>query len=400
MDEDAVEADTSYLAMEEDSPAVDEDSFEMDEDSLEIDSEDFDAGDDLSLEESSLEIESDIASDKDMDTGSLESESHESVTMEQVSEPDLTIEMEDLDEDEDEFELEFDAGDAAENAVDSSEESESLSLQVELDNEEDTSLYDQDELDSQEKETSVDALEEGLAALDKSEDEAPSGEGDELLEEIAEDDEEMPLLRHDEEFEEEKKKPRIGIPVQILLLICLLVVLAYVTSIMTGFKIPYVSDIKVPYISEMKIPFVGQYLKKSESEISHARPLPNQQSVNGRFVTNPAAGTLFVITGRVDNPSDIVYSHIQVRGALITEGKKEVKRKNAFCGNVVHEEMLKTGSVADINKILAQKSGNNNMNVNIKPKTGVPFMIVFADLPEKLENFTVKVTGFEKSGSN
>jgi len=58
--------------------------------------------------------------------------------------------------------------------------------------------------------------------------------------------------------------------------------------------------------------------------------------------------------------------------------------------------MLKTGKIADINKILAVKTGNNNLNTNIKPKSDIPFMIVFSALPEQVQNFTVKVISFEK----
>ena len=185
-----------------------------------------------------------------------------------------------------------------------------------------------------------------------------------------------------------KKKSGIGTPVLLLLLIFLLVAGAYIASIMTGYKIPYISNIQIP--------FIEQYLKKPVREISDAKPVPNQKSVNGRFVTNAATGTLFIITGRVDNPSNVAYSHIYIQGTLITKGKEEVKTTNAYCGNIIPEDMLKTGKIADINKILAVKTGNNNLNANIKPKTDIPFMIVFSDLPEQLQNFTVKVISFEK----
>ncbi|MBU8909673.1 MAG: DUF3426 domain-containing protein, partial [Desulfobacterales bacterium] len=186
-----------------------------------------------------------------------------------------------------------------------------------------------------------------------------------------------------------KKKPLVGTPVLVILLICFLVIGAYIGSVMTGYKIPYLSDIKIP--------FIEQYFKKPVPEKLDVKPIPDQKSVDGRFVTNSTAGTLFVITGRVENLSDIVYSHIEIRGALITEGKVEAKTKNIFCGNIITEEMLETGNISDINKLLIVKKGVHNSNVNIKPGAGVPFMVVFSDLPEKLQNFTVKVIRFEKT---
>ncbi len=185
-----------------------------------------------------------------------------------------------------------------------------------------------------------------------------------------------------------KKKSAVGAPVLVLVLAFLLVTGAYVASKMTGYKIPYLSD--------LNIAFIDQYLKTPETRKPALKPVPNQKSVNGRFVTNSSAGTLFVITGRVKNPSDTAYSYIEVKGALITKGKKQARTKTAFCGNILTEETLKNSNIADINKKLSVKSGNHNSNINIKPGANVPFMIVFSNLPEKLQNFTVKVVGFKK----
>lgn len=186
-----------------------------------------------------------------------------------------------------------------------------------------------------------------------------------------------------------KKKPLVGTPVLILVLIFFLVASAYVASIMTGYKIPYLSDIQIPAIEKL--------LKKAPDKTSEVTPVPNQKSVNGRFVTNSNAGTIFVITGTVENPSKIAFSHIEIKGSLFTKGNVEVKTKNAFCGNIITEEMLKTGTIADIDKILITKEGNHNTNVKIKPGASIPFMVVFSELPEKLQNFIVKVNSFEKA---
>ncbi|SDU41906.1 zinc-ribbon domain-containing protein [Desulfobacula phenolica] len=185
-----------------------------------------------------------------------------------------------------------------------------------------------------------------------------------------------------------RKTKSLGAFALVLVLIFLLFISANIAGTLTGYKIPYISDIKLPYIEQL--------LKKSAPEIPEARPVPNQESVNGRFVTNSTAGTLFIITGRVENPSNIALSHIEIRGALITKDKMEAKTKNTFCGNIITEEMLKTGNISDINTLLAVKEGMHDTNSNVKPGASIPFMVVFSDLPENLQNFTVKVTGFEK----
>jgi predicted Zn finger-like uncharacterized protein len=47
-----------------------------------------------------------------------------------------------------------------------------------------------------------------------------------------------------------KKKPLVGAPVLVLMLIALLVVGAYIASVMTGYNIPYLSDLKIPIVEQ------------------------------------------------------------------------------------------------------------------------------------------------------
>ena len=189
-----------------------------------------------------------------------------------------------------------------------------------------------------------------------------------------------------------KQKSLVGTLVLILLLVFLLVAGAYIASILTGYNLPYLSDIKIPYIEKM--------LPRKQAATLDVKPVLNQKSVQGRFVANSSAGTLFVIEGNVENPSNDALRHIEISGSLIIkeeDGKrKTVKTKNAFCGNIIDTDKLKTQKISDINSQLLKKEGRNNANMNIRPGESVPFMIVFSDLPENLENFIVKIAGFEK----
>lgn len=189
---------------------------------------------------------------------------------------------------------------------------------------------------------------------------------------------------------QKKSSHLIGTPVLILFLLFLLVSSAYVASLVTGYKIPY--------LSEVKIPFVEQQLKKFMPQMAEAKPVTNQKSVNGRFVTNKNSGTLFVITGKVENPSDTPLNNIEIRGALIINEKVEAVTKTAFCGNILTEDMLKTGLLEDMRNTLNNPNGNHDSNINVQPGTSIPFMVVFSDLPEKLENFAVKIHSFKKAG--
>lgn len=202
-----------------------------------------------------------------------------------------------------------------------------------------------------------------------------------------------PLDRADDPMDFEKstakKKTRIGRPVQVLIILFLLVGGGYIAATFLGYKIPF--------LPEIQIPFIEQYLPgKTPETVTYKDPIPDQKSVTGRFLTNDNAGELFIITGKIENPAQIPYRYIQVKGTLFQKEKQAAVSQMAFCGNIIPEETLKTGRIEDLTAQLKIPGGTADINEKIMPGDTVPFMLVFADLPRNLENFTVEVAGFEK----
>ena len=183
------------------------------------------------------------------------------------------------------------------------------------------------------------------------------------------------------------KKKGMGLPIKILLVLLILIMAAYVAIIRLGINIPVVSDIEIPFITQAIQP-------KSVSK-EPLKPIPNETSINGRFITNKSAGELFIVTGRIQNPSNKAVSYIQIKGTLLTKDNKTAGTQTAYCGNIIPEDVLKTANISDITRKMTIKQGNQNTNVNIKPGGSVMFMLVFSNLPENLTNFTVAVQGFE-----
>ncbi|MDX9963633.1 DUF3426 domain-containing protein [Desulfobacter postgatei] len=184
-----------------------------------------------------------------------------------------------------------------------------------------------------------------------------------------------------------KEKKGLSLPVKILLVLVLLILAAYVAIIRLGVTIPVVSDIQIPFITE--------WLAPKQAPQPPLDPIPDEPSINGRFVSNKSAGDLFVVTGRIKNPSNIPVSYIQLKGTLMTKDNTKAKTLIAYCGNIIPEETLMSGNISDITKQMGVRQGNQNTNVNIKPGASVMFMLVFSNLPEELSNFTVAVEGFE-----
>lgn len=186
-----------------------------------------------------------------------------------------------------------------------------------------------------------------------------------------------------------KRPVRPGKTLMTLLFLAILVLAGYSICIMRGIEIPYISKIEIPYLTK--------YLQQEEQKPASVKLIPDKKSVKGKFVTNSSAGTLFVITGKVTSNSKIPCSHVKIAGTLITKGKIEAKTKTVFCGNIIDEEKLATLDFSEINTIMSQKTGNNRSNINISIDRPVSFMIIFRDLPDNLENFTVHVAGFDQN---
>ncbi|CCK81907.1 zinc-ribbon domain-containing protein [Desulfobacula toluolica] len=335
--------------------------------------------DELTLDEADFELEFDIEDDSENETPDILDDETEQSHFEIATEPDRIetdqIEPDQIESDQEDSILSLEETDAG--------KEEEVPPVITL--EDDFSEYD--DVLEQETEPEDDFLDKkAIRAKETIKDEETMGTDDTMGVKTVLVEEPEPIM--DKPSETKQKTKSLGAFALVLVLIFLLFISANIAGIMTGYKIPYISDIKLPYIEQL--------LKKPAPEIPEAKPVPNQESVNGRFITNSTAGTLFIITGRVENPSTVALSHIEIRGALITKDKLEAKTKNAFCGNIITEEMLKTGNISDINTLLAVKEGVHDTNINVKPGASIPFMVVFSDLPENLQNFTVKVTGFEK----
>ncbi len=114
-------------------------------------------------------------------------------------------------------------------------------------------------------------------------------------------------------------------------------------------------------------------------------------NMSGQFVENSAAGTLFVIEGRVKNEFREPRSAIAVRGILYDPSGKPVMRKKVYCGNRLNEQELRTLSLDQINERLANQFGDSLSNLDVAPNVDLPFTIVFANLPANLAEFNVEV---------
>ena len=151
-----------------------------------------------------------------------------------------------------------------------------------------------------------------------------------------------------------------------------------------GFAVYYFA----PDLLPDSLPFLKPIKKEAISETGVRRL--SLKSVGGYFIESSKAGQLFVINGTVTNHNPKSRSFILIKGSLLDDKGKVVGSKMAYAGNTFKEKQIKEMPLEKINKSLKNRFGEKRINVNVKPQSTVPFMIIFENLPQNLSEFTVE----------
>ena len=176
-----------------------------------------------------------------------------------------------------------------------------------------------------------------------------------------------------------------------LLVLVLVLVIAAAALVFTRIK-----GIEVPFLDRLEIPFLDRFGTPGTVDPGNLKIVTSQ--VDSRFLDHSTAGRLFIITGKVKNSYDHPRSFIKMTGNLYTKGKVLAKTQTAYCGNVISDLELTKMDIAEIQKRLENRFGDRKANVGIPPGAQRNFLIVFSDLPENLEEFTITVEGSEPVG--
>ncbi len=116
-------------------------------------------------------------------------------------------------------------------------------------------------------------------------------------------------------------------------------------------------------------------------------------SVSGVFVDTEKSGPLFVIRGMVTNKYPQNRRYIMIKGSILDNKGVVVLSKTSYAGNTFSEEELKTLPLDEIIKAADNRDGMAKQNLNVASGATIPFMIVFAKLPDELSEFTVEAIG-------
>ncbi|MGB5157337.1 MAG: zinc-ribbon domain-containing protein [Desulfobacterales bacterium] len=138
-----------------------------------------------------------------------------------------------------------------------------------------------------------------------------------------------------------------------------------------------------------EIPFVSDYIQSKVDKSGNLKITPVLYALKGDFV-DTKAGTLFIITGKVRNDYKQPRSNIKVKGKVFKKGRTLFGTESVYCGNVISEQDLLEVGPAELKKRLQNRLGDNNLNVNVKPGSLIPFMIIFENPSPDLDEFIVE----------
>ena len=107
------------------------------------------------------------------------------------------------------------------------------------------------------------------------------------------------------------------------------------------------------------------------------------------FRENRNAGMILAITGRVRSNYEEPRSFIKLKGQLLSASGEALADWVIYAGNMLSEEELIDLPLAEITARLLTEGGHDGANVDIKPETEIPFMVVFDKLPDGLAEYRI-----------
>ena len=173
---------------------------------------------------------------------------------------------------------------------------------------------------------------------------------------------------------------RSGKWLMVPLVILLLLALLFGINAM-GVNIPFLSNLNIPFLS-------GGGQLANDPGSARIKTV----DIDSKFISNKKSGRLFVITGEILNQYDNARGFIQIKGNIYASGGQLVETKSVHCGNFLSDKDLAAKPFADIQRYLTNKLGAGGAGtLKVGPGKTLPFMIVFADLPNDIEEFSVEI---------
>jgi hypothetical protein len=144
--------------------------------------------------------------------------------------------------------------------------------------------------------------------------------------------------------------------------------------------------------NDIQIPYLSEYINPRPKDPSGTLNLSTME-ITSKFIENEQNGRLFVITGKVRNGYQDTRSMVSLRGKLYSKGKILVKTERAYAGVVLKDQELATRPVQEVKNQLKATPKPQDIGTLMRPGQTLPFMMVFSDLPDDLDEFAIETVG-------
>lgn len=117
------------------------------------------------------------------------------------------------------------------------------------------------------------------------------------------------------------------------------------------------------------------------------------RAVKAVYIDNKTAGELLVISGEALNQYPKPRAALQVKVTVFDAAGQHAATKNAYGGNPLTEEQLKSLPLDKIEAAMGNQFGDSLANMEVAPGKAIPFVVVLANLPAGSKDFTVEPVG-------
>lgn len=177
---------------------------------------------------------------------------------------------------------------------------------------------------------------------------------------------------------ERRSSARIILLVALLIITLVVLVAFYLSG--QGINIPFFSQDRGQVEIRQQTEFFEEDLKDIALE-----------NIRQYFVNNDNTGQLFVIEGQAVNNFNEPRAMIRIRASLYDSHGSLLKDKEVLCGNTASLFQLQISSREELESILQSPVGAIRSNQHVAPGGHTPFMAVFYDPPEEMQEFGIEV---------
>lgn len=139
------------------------------------------------------------------------------------------------------------------------------------------------------------------------------------------------------------------------------------------------------------------FAKQSKNTVVNQKQLEEKvknislENIKQYFVNNSKIGELFVIEGEAVNRFEETKELIKLKAKIFDAEGNVVAEKEFLAGNTASLFQLQVLTQEELEGVLSSKIGILTNNTFVKPGNKVPFMVIFYNPPENVQEFAVEV---------